>query len=215
MDIYIIRIIYYCVLIAGICIGIKNFQKLEIGYKWIFLLLLITLITELIAYYLAVKIKNSNPIYHVNTVLYFSILNVIFYYFTESKRIKIFCIYSIPVFALIAIANIIFHDGIYSFPAIPSSLDGIKNIFLSFALYYSISNNVDDKPLTKNTVFIFNTAVLLFNVLTILSFTLKKFLIEINNFSLSMIVFHIIFWSSILYYCVLGYILFLAKKTDS
>lgn len=199
------RAIYYGVLLLGIALGIKNFKSLALPFKWLLVLLVVTLITEVIALGLALTIRTSGPVYHINTVLFFGLVNGIYYHLSENKILKLFTIYSIPVFVLLAVLNVLFLESFFRFPVFTSVIEGLKNVFLALFFFVVLLKDTEETDILKNKRFWLNCAILFFNVTTLCSFALRNYLLTI---SVSQeLISDIVYWSAIVYYLVLAYTL--------
>lgn len=78
-------VIYHFIMLVGVLIGLKNYNKLNYSSKIMFLLLCITPFVELTASYVGHVIKNNNSVYNPFTIVQFFLVNYAFYKDTGRK----------------------------------------------------------------------------------------------------------------------------------
>lgn len=161
------HIIYHAVMLLGIIIGILRFKKINNSSKFFLLLLLITLLTEITAYYFAVKYSDNRFIYNLFNLVQFLLICAAFYIDYNSKKI-------VALF-LLFIAFICFNSIFYQ-PFLSSSNSNgflVEQLFimvLFFNYLVTYFKNTEQDSLQQYPLFWIGLGLLIFSVTSIIAF---------------------------------------------
>ena len=161
------HVIYHAIIILGIITGVVRFKKLSRSSRVFLLLLLVTLLVELTAYYCAVKYRDNRFIYHPFALIQFSLICTTFY--IESHRRQILFIFIL--FILFVCFNSIFYQ-----PFLRSSgsnnflVEQLLIIVLYFTYLVTYFKNTEQGSLRNYPLFWIGLGWLIFSVCSIVSF---------------------------------------------
>lgn len=160
---------YYCSLIASASIGLACFKKLEPPFRWIAVLLVITVISELIAKFIAIGLgKPNNIVYHFFTPLEYGIYVIIFLHFLGHPQWKLPLLLSIAGLILLEIVNTIYFQPLTVMNTNTIIMENLLLVFLSLWLFIRIREAPFRQELHLEGVFWFNSAVLCYYAYNIL-----------------------------------------------
>lgn len=154
-------IFYYgCLLLAAIT-GLWYFKKADTVFKGIAILILLTLISELIAKYIAFGLNKPNSIvYHLFTPVEYTIYVIIFQGFLDHKKWNTLLWLSAIGLFLFEIVNTIFFQSLSVTNTNVMITESVLLVFLSLMLFLKIRETPSIGNLLKEGVFWFNSAVL-------------------------------------------------------
>ena len=110
--------------------------------------ILVTFITEMIGLYLAIKCRTNHCVYNVYEILHFCFFSFTLYRLIENYRIKKYMIYVSAAYAVLAIGNICFFQGIRQFNTINYYTAAVILSFLSgYSLNELFKKVVIDNPI--------------------------------------------------------------------
>lgn len=162
-----VNIIYNSIMLLALLVGVLRYSKLSKSSRIFFLLLAITPIKEMLAYYLGLNYGNSSQISNPFTLLEFLLFSIAFYIDTKLK-IFIGLLYFLLAFGII--------NGIFFQPFLKSqntqthlmaSLLMIFSYFLYLVVYFK---RVDTVALKKFPLFWIGLGFMLFSIVSIVSF---------------------------------------------
>lgn len=167
--------IYHLIILIGIIAGLIRFKKLTTGSRIFLLLLVITPIVELIAYYCAVTYHDNRFIYNPFNLLQFTLICWAFYSDSRTKAVG-------PVFiafVLFAIINNIFYQPLFnSFNTNSLMVQHLLTIVLFFMYLVAYFKRTDEGSLKDYPLFWIGLGWLLFSVTSIVSFGFNKLVAE-------------------------------------
>lgn len=159
--------IYHLIILTGIITGLLRYKKLTRSSRLFLLLLVITPIAELIAYYCAVKYKDNRFIYAPFNLLQFLIICSAFYHECRSKSIPVIFI----VYLAFASINFSLHqpllDDYVSSNLLLEQLLIIVLFFLYLVYYF---RRIDEWPLGSYPLFWLSFGWLIFSICSIVAF---------------------------------------------
>lgn len=170
-------LIYLLLLFAAVMIGVYRFKNIATPFKILFYLLICTLISEIVTRILVKAIKNSSPAYHfylpIQFILLFLIYSLLFR--VNEKRIIIVVI---CVSITINFLNSFYFQSLLRFPSNMALLN--SSIFIMFSLFYfkKMLQVVSQKSIFRQSVFWFNSGVLIFFSTTFLFWGFYNFLLK-------------------------------------
>jgi len=160
---------YYSILFLGAFIGALLIRRLNAPFKWIALLLIATLASELIAKYFSSVLRITNsPVYHFFTVIEFVIYTVIFAHFTKKSKWTKYLFNIVLLFALAEIINTYFLQPLKNTNTNILILESLILIFYSLVLFLSIRENTTYANIFKEGIFWFNCGILIYYCFSIL-----------------------------------------------
>jgi len=161
------HLIYHSIIILGIITGVLRFKKLNRSSRIFLLLLFITLLVELTAYYCAVIYRDNRFIYHPFNLVQFALICAAFWY--ESRLKQVLLIFAL--FILFVCFNSIFYQ-----PFLKSSnsnsflIEQLLIIVLYFTYLVSYFKNTAQGSLRDYPLFWIGLGWLMFSVCSIVSF---------------------------------------------
>jgi hypothetical protein len=161
------HIIYHLILLTGIVIGIVRFKKMVSGSRIFLLLLAVTLLSELAAYYCAVKYHDNRFVYNFFNLLQFSLICRAFY--VESRLRTTLIIFAL--YLLFTVINTIFYQPLLT----ASNTNGLlMQHLLTIVLYFTYLvlyfKKTTHESLTGYPLFWTGLGWLIFSVSSIVAF---------------------------------------------
>ena len=202
--------IYLIILIVISLNGISRFNNLTVPFKVLTILLLITLFSEIISRILVVKIRNSNPPYHIYVILQFAATAFIYSRLITGWRLHKLILLSVIPFTIFSVVNTLFVQKFFSFPSNMIMLSYIVFITFALTLFIQMLDSPKETAIFKQSVFWFNSAILIYSVTVPVCFGVLSYLIKHNldNRLLS----DILLYFTLVYYLTLGYAIHIDKK---
>jgi len=152
---------YYCSLIISALIGILHFHKVETPFKWLSILMLLTLISEAVAKYIAYGMGNTNnEVYHIFTPIEYIIYIFIFTGFLNHKKWNAMLWLSAAGLVVLEIGNTIYFQPLQEMNTNTIIAENVLLVFLSLVLFLRIRETPFQQDLLREGVFWFNSAVL-------------------------------------------------------
>ena len=203
--------IYLFVLSAATIYGLVHFKKLSIPYQILVCYLCITLLSETLSRYLAYKIGNSMPAYHLLIpvqILFYSYFYAQF--LSKSKQVRSFIFASGGVVLLLCIANSWFVQGILTMPSNGIMLLAMLVITLTLFQFKQMIVHSTNVKLIKHPLFWFNLGGLVFYCLTFFVFGYYNLPGTAPDWA-----FFMILATNLIMYCAYFYALHLDRVKDS
>ncbi len=145
------------------------FSKIEIAFKWIGILLIVTFLNELNTRFLVKSLSiQSNGVYHFFVPIEFSIYTIIFATFINLKRWNKILILLVFLLVIIEILNTLFLQPIYVTNTNTMIIESVFLVLLSLILYIRIKESTYYKNLLLEGVFWFNSSILFYYAFNIL-----------------------------------------------
>jgi hypothetical protein len=205
-------IIYFAAISGSLILGGVCFNRLSAPMKILVFLLLATLISESFGIYLSYARRNNFQVYHFYVIVSFWLYSLI-YYSLLNKMGSPFILLALPIlFTIFSLINSLTYEKLDNFPSINIMASNVMLVIYSL-LYYKHLIDLDPfKPLRKNSLFWFNSAVLIYFTIQIFIWGMLNYLIK-NKKDISIL---ISFGSyiSISYYITLGISIWINHKQE-
>ena len=172
-----IRFIIYLSLIAIILIyGLIRIKKINPPFKFLVLLIGLTLLSECISRLYGFYYKTTFPVYHfyipfailLNSFIYLKLLDF-------NSKIQSSIQGVTLLFITLSILNTYFLQTINTFSSYGIILHGFQTLLLSLILFFKMLQEPSETPLRKQAVFWFNTGNFVFYGMTFTIFALYNF----------------------------------------
>jgi hypothetical protein len=190
---------YYFILILSCVLAWLNFKKFDASFKILAVLLTLTVFTESMAYYYAIKYRNNSIVYSIVTPIQFYLFSAIYSVQLSHERVMKYVLwFFILAFSFITIYKFSTED---MFARFPTGLVMIESLFLyilvlmSF-LYLAYENG--SQLLVNNGMFWLNTGLVFFLTSTFLIWGFHEILIDKKNIN-AIFKFVLLFSNMILY----------------
>lgn len=193
---------YYFILVLSCFLAWFNFNKLNASFKILAVLLTLTVFTETMAYYYAVKYRNNSIVYSIFTPIQFYLFSFIYSVQLSHERVMKYVLWLfILAFSLITIFKFSTED-IYA--RFPTGLVMIENLFLYILvlislLYLAYENGT--QLLVNKGMFWLNTGLVFFLTWTFLIWGFHEILIVKKNIN-AIFKFVLLFSNVVLYSCI-------------
>ena len=204
-------IIYYLILFVVAIIGMVRLSKLTIPFRILAYLIIVILISEIIARVLVYTIRNSNPPYHILCILQYAGFAYIYYRLLTGHRARIYILISIIPFCILSCLNTLFFQTFFTFPSNIIMLSYIVFIIFSLLLFMQMLDQPKETAIFKQSIFWLNIAILIYSIITPVSFGVLNYLAK-HNLSAE-IVGNFIEYFTFLYYLTIGYSILIDKKS--
>lgn len=153
-------IIYLLIILAGFVIGIVNYKKLTIPFRYLVFFLLLTFISEVSSRLIAIRLHTSAPVYHWYVLLLVVFFSLIFYHFIVNRFIRLVIVVSAVAFCGLSILNTLLYQHLSTFPSLSIVVADILIVIYSLLFF---KHTVDEKIIfNRNIIFAFNISVLLY-----------------------------------------------------
>lgn len=160
---------YYLALSVSVIVGIVLFSKIETAYKWIALLMLITLFSELIARFVGGYLHETNNIvYHFFTPVEFMLYCIIYRWFFKERFWNAVLFISFMVLLILELLNTLFFQPLQTTNTNIMIGESVLLVLISLSLFTKIMVLPVYDNILSEGVFWFNSAVLLFYSFNIL-----------------------------------------------
>ena len=160
---------YYSILFVAVIISLIHFRHVGKAFKWISLLLIITLISDLIASYVYFAFRYpKNIIYHFFTPIEYFIYASAYVAFLNNKKWNRILMISVAVFVGVEILNTLFLQPLKKFPSNIFIVEDLLLVYLSLILFSRMRSMKLSNNLLKEGIFWFNSSVLFYCSLDIL-----------------------------------------------
>lgn len=156
------RAFYYSVLIMAAGVGLLCFKKSDKTFRWMCSLIILTLISELIAWYFKFHRKPNGAVYIIFTPVEYFLYAMIYKSFFDDKKWTKILYLSVACFIFIEVINTFFFQSANEAPTNIINIESVLLVILSLKLFIGIR----EKPVYENIlyegVFWFNCAVLFY-----------------------------------------------------
>ena len=170
--------IYHGIILIAVIAGVIRFKKLSPGSRIFLLLLLLTPVIELLAYYCAVNYHDNRFIYNPFNILQFALICLAFYADTRLRSIA-FIFASFIVFVII---NNAFYQPLLSSSNSNSFLvEQLLVIILYFMFLVHYFKKADQGTLAAYPLFWIGLGWLLFSITAIVAFGLGNIIVNGSN----------------------------------
>lgn len=162
----------------GIAVG--RWKFLTENFRWLFYLICVTWVVETLGYFIKYQV-NTNPMYHAFQPVEYTLYSLFFLETLRKSLVKVFVTFSIGLYALFAICNVLFFQSLH----IPGSYNFIleASLLLTWTLVYFYELYVFFKPqkLWQVPEFWVCTGILFFFAGTFFQMGLHSYLIRTNR----------------------------------
>jgi len=159
---------YYCSLLLASLISIFLFKKVQAPFRWLAILVVLTLISELMAKYIHLISGNNSIVYHFFTPLEYFFYANIFYRLFKKKNWNTFLIASVLLLIILELLNTKYLQNLEVVNTNIAIVESIYLVFLSLMLFVSIRTSLASENILKEGVFWFNSIVLIYYTFNIL-----------------------------------------------
>jgi hypothetical protein len=164
---------------SGIIFGMISYSKLSKSFRIVVLLLIVTLISEIIAFIFSAIVKNNCPVYHFFNPIQYALIGSVFYFMHKAtKVIKWYVVISILILAIYTISKITSIEKLYSFPTHVLMLESIMILFLVVFSFRIMLNDEILIPLHHRAMFWFNLGLMFFFTSTFMFWSLFQTLLS-------------------------------------
>lgn len=208
------RFIAYLVLLSVVFLmGLIKYKHLSLPFKYLWLLMGITLISESLSGYLSYQHQSSLPVYHFLSCIEYAGIAMVFSGLYKNKILRRTTFYSIIPVSILGILNSVYLQDMNTFPSNVLLLS--HGIFLLFALllFKQMIDEPIEKKLYKQSQFWLSTAYLIFPAAVFLSFGLQNYFIR-NQLNMQPIN-NMIYISNFVFYILIGIALLTDQKETS
>ena len=164
-------VFYYIALIVATIGGLVLFFKIDNVFRWISILLLITVTNELAVRYISF-VLNSNisvsAIYHFFVLIEFILYAIIFSKFINSKKWDRYLIYFSIFIIIFEVFNTIYVQPLNKSNTNTMIVESVILVFLSLMLFLRIKESTTYDNILLEGVFWFNSSVLIYYAFNIL-----------------------------------------------
>ncbi len=157
------HIIYYIALLVASFVGLMTYSKIDIGFKWLSVLIFMTMLLEILVIVHPFYYDFPNSIlYHFFTLVEYGIYVIIFSKFFNSNRISKLLIVSWIVLLMAEAMNTIFYQPLDESNTNIMIFESVLLVFFSLLLFIKIKNSLHYENLLQEGIFWFNSAILVY-----------------------------------------------------
>ncbi len=173
---------YYIALITAAIISLLSFKISKTPYRWLCFLMILTLLSELVAKYIAFELHQSNSsVYHFFTPIEYLMYGLIYKLFLGMKHWNKLIWLSVVGLGTMEVLNTIYFQPLAVANTNIMIAESILLVFLSLVLFTRIRETAVNENIFEDGVFWFNSAVLCyysFNILIWGFHSLKVYLLK-------------------------------------
>ena len=189
--------------------GIIRYKKNNSEMLPVIILLGVTLVAEIISYFMAKVYRNNMPGYHFFNPLQLIIWGFFFYATIEDEKIKKSIPWTLGIVLLFSIINTLFFQPLKTLPDNFMKVATLVNIIWAGLLFMQQLDVPARENIFKNPLFIVALAVMWFNIISSFYFILYGFMVK---YKLSSYYVHQIHYFSNLVYYLLFFVAMLLLK---
>jgi len=194
---------YYILLLIVFVIGVVRYKRLTIPFKVLTVLMGLTLLLEIIAKICAIRYRKNAPVIHITSLVEVIFYSLTYYYLFKNKAIKTSILVTIVLITIFAFINSLWLQPYYSdFPSNLVITSEILYTIFSLLLFKQMLLYPLPINITKQSVFWYNTAMLLFSTTTFLNLGLINYYVKhhLND----RIIFDFYFGINMIFYALIG-----------
>jgi hypothetical protein len=166
--------IYLFFLIVIFLNGVRRYKDQSMPFKILIILIGLTVLSESIGRFLAIKYHNSMPVYHIISPIEYICITLIYIKFLRHKKLVAVKLLAIPLI-LFSIFNTLFIQGFKSFPSNGIMLFQIVYLGYSMLGFSQMLLNNSTASIRKQSFFWLNTSLLFFSSTQLLLFGLVNY----------------------------------------
>jgi hypothetical protein len=208
--------IVFALSLLVLVLGVIRFKKLTMPFQLLVVWLLINFLldTDVLDNWVISIYKNNAPLSHVESIIEYPFYVMVYYYLFKSKRLKKYILISIPLIVVFGIANALFFQPFTKiFPTYLIQATEILYVLFAILLYKQMLQYTLPVSILKQSVFWFNTAMLLFSTTMFLNFSMMNYYMVYHPKFFPII---LVFWYSIdIIFSLLVGIAILTDKRES
>jgi hypothetical protein len=155
--------------------GIINYRSLEREFKLLLGLFMIVVLVEGYSYFAYLNNTNIHWVHHIYAPLEYGFIAVVFSFWQKSEIVKKSLIFSIPIFTLICVVNMLLPNSMLSLNSLTASLACTIYVLISVYTLYNLQKK-DIGQLHKDSRFWICAALLLFSSGDLAYFAFDTFL---------------------------------------
>ncbi len=174
------RAFYYTVLLFSTGISLLFFSRVNKTFRWLCVLLVLTLLSELISRYFSLQRKPNGIVYIIFTPVEYLIYAVIFNLFLADKLWTKIIFASVACLIILEAVNTEFIQGLAT-PTNIMNAEGVLLVVLSLKLFITISEKPVYENVLKESVFWFNSAVLIYYAFDVLIWGLHSLVYRLKD----------------------------------
>jgi hypothetical protein len=175
------RAFYFSFLIIAAVISLLYFKKVDKTFRWVCLLIMLTLISELIAKYFSLHRKPNGVVYIIFTPVEYLVYAMIYISFFNDKKWSKILFTSVACLIFAEVVNTMFFQPVIETPTNIMNIESVLLVILSLKLFI----NIREKPVYENVlsagVFWFNSAVLIYYSFDILFWGFHNIVFRLRN----------------------------------
>lgn len=205
------RSFYYTVIIIAAGFSLICFRGVNKANKWLCILIILTLISELVSRYFSVRHKPNGIIYILFTPVEFCVYAIIYSILLNDKLwTRIICL-SVLGLVVAEIFNTLYIQHLKA-PTNIMNAEGVLLVILSLKLFINIKENPVFDNLLLEGVFWFNTAVLIYYSFDILIWGLHSLIYFLAH--PPVVIYHMLLIFSALLYLLFAFSILLNRKNS-
>lgn len=171
--------IYIIILTIVLVVGLIRFRKLSVPFKIVTFSVAVTLLMEIGGELLAINHKNNSSLSHIESIANYILYSFTFLYLLKNKTLKKVILVLILLVTAFFIINAIFiqpFDQI--FPTNVYLVSNVLFVILALLLFKQMLEHPLNISVIKQSIFWFNTAILIFSTTMFLNLELIKYYAE-------------------------------------
>lgn len=198
------------IIVAALTVASARWRVLSRADCAVWLLLLLSVIQEIVAYYLEVKYKNNLISYHIYTPVEYAVVVIYFYSSVPNRRFPAFGILLVSIGAALSIANSCSLQSLSAYNSYFLLFEACIIILLALRSFYHLSLN-DDQKLGSQAHFWMTLTFLFYYSLTYTSFGLQDRITVLSG-RMAGLLSQTIYWANIAFYASMGLIFLNYRK---
>jgi len=174
-------IFYYGVLLTGAGIGLFYIKKVDTPFRWLCMLLIITLLSEAVGGYLSLHHIPNGLVYVIFTPIEYFMYAMVYKLFFNDKKWTRLLFGSIACLILLEMINIIFFQQPDEAPTNIMNIESVLLVILSLKLFIDIREKPIYDSILNEGVFWFNSAVLIYYAFSVLIWGLHSLIFRLKD----------------------------------
>lgn len=169
---------YFLILICGFLLGIARWHQLTKAGKGLWAIIATSFIVELTGSYLYLgisAIESNNPSYHLINCLHFIAYGYTFSKFASNKKLARAFLYGGFLLAAYSVTSTFWIEGIKNYPTQANIVFNAALVVGALFTFMDMLRRPNQTSLTRQSIFWFVTATLIFYASTFFSFALIDF----------------------------------------
>ena len=202
------RLPFFAILTMGVVTGLYYYRQKK-NLRPVIILLAITLLAEIIAYFMGKYFRNAMPVAHFFNPVQLGIWAIFFYRVYEESRVKKIVLWLTAGMLIFAVINSVFLQPLKTFPDNFLKLETTLFILWGGYLFMRRLDTPSHISIFKDPLFVIAVAILWFNLLSFSFFLLQAY-VGAEQLAFRLISIHLI--SNYIYYLLLSIAIALPQK---